>query len=104
MKKDQYFNIPISERKDYLDLMKRYGAELALAGHLHEESIVKEGSLSMITTSSLGKALGQTPVGFRIFDVHKAAVWHYYLPLDQIDGQNSERPMAFHMHFKTILL
>ena len=85
--KDEYFNIPVSERKEYLDLMKRFGVEFALAGHLHEESIAKDGSLSMITTSSLGKALGKTPVGFRVFRVYKDRVEHTYYPLDQVPEQ-----------------
>lgn len=82
--KDDYSNIPTSERKEYLDMMKSSGVEFALAGHLHKESIIKDGSLSMITTSSLGKALGQTPVGFRVFRVYKDHVEHTYYPLDRV--------------------
>lgn len=81
---DTYFNIPKPERDVYIALMKRFGVDYALAGHLHDESKAKYGSLTMITTSSLGKALGQTPVGFRVFNVYKDRVEHKYYPLDKV--------------------
>lgn len=82
--KDDYFNIPIERRAQYLGLMKRYGVELALAGHWHRESIGSDGPLKMITTSALGKPLGPQPSGLRIVRVYKDRIESDYYGLDQV--------------------
>jgi serine/threonine-protein phosphatase CPPED1 len=81
---DQYFNIPLSYRPEYLKLMKDAGVDCALAGHQHANSLGKDGNLTMITTSSLGRALGADPVGFRIFRVYDDRVEQEYYPLGKV--------------------
>lgn len=81
---DIYENIPLSERKDYLPLMERYGVDFSVAGHYHKEAFARAGGLSMITTGAVGRTLGKDPVGFRVFKVYKDRVEHKYYPLDQV--------------------
>lgn len=81
---DSYFNIPQTQRRDYLALMERYGVDFAVAGHRHEEALGRVGKLTMITTSALSKALGQDPLGFRVFRVYDDRVEHRYYALDQV--------------------
>lgn len=81
---DDYFNILLTDRKEYLSLMDRYGVDYALAGHLHAEASAKAGRLSMITTGAISKSLSKDPVGFRVFKVYKDEVDHTFYPLDQV--------------------
>lgn len=81
---DKYENIPQTERKDYMDMMKRNGVDFALAGHFHQEASSKDGGLTLIITSSVGKALGKDPVGFRIVKVYKDQVEQAYYTLDKM--------------------
>jgi serine/threonine-protein phosphatase CPPED1 len=78
---DNYDNIPAAERKDYLALMAKYGADFAAAGHYHKEAFARAGELSMIVTGPVGRALGKDPVGYRVFRVYKDRVEHMYVPL-----------------------
>ncbi len=79
--KDEYFNVPSSERVKYLALMKDYGVDFALAGHLHKESIAKDGGLTMITTSAVSQSLGKDPVGYSVFRVSGQRAQHEYVVL-----------------------
>lgn len=84
---DEYFNISKTERQKYLELMKRYDVEYALAGHYHREAIAKDGKLNMITSSAVSRALGKDPVGLRVFRVTKVNVENTYYALDQVPEQ-----------------
>ncbi len=81
---DQYFNIPNSQRQDYLKLFGRFGVDYALAGHLHKNALATGGGLNMITTSAVSKPLGPDPVGLRVFRVYPDRVEHDYYPLDKV--------------------
>jgi 3',5'-cyclic AMP phosphodiesterase CpdA len=63
---DQYFNIPMAQRSQYLDLLRRSGVRYVFAGHLHNNSFGKAESLEMITTGPVGKPLGTGASGMRI--------------------------------------
>jgi 3',5'-cyclic AMP phosphodiesterase CpdA len=63
---DQYFNIPVTQRSRYLDLLRRSGVRYVFAGHLHNNSFGNTESLKMITTGPVGKPLGTGASGMRI--------------------------------------
>lgn len=85
---DSYFVIPRVRRSEYLDLMKRYGAKWALAGHFHRNVVAPTDDLTMIATSAVGVPLGDDPVGLRIFRVFPERVEHQYRPLDKMSDYN----------------
>lgn len=87
---DQYFNVPLAQRRWYLDRMRENGVTLALAGHLHKNSTGEDGPLKMITTSAVGQPLGKDPSGFRIIRFRGRDVETPYYGLDdapaRVDG------------------
>lgn len=80
---DSYFVIPRARRNDYLELMRRYGAKWALAGHYHRNAVAPTQDLAMITTASVGMALGDDPIGYRVFRVNPRQVEHVYRALEE---------------------
>ena len=80
---DDYYNTPLSVRREYLDLMKQYGADYALSGHLHHEASAKYDGIRLIATASVGKALGSDPVGFRVIRVVADRVEQEYVALSR---------------------
>jgi len=78
---DNYDNIPLAARRECLDLMKQYGVDYALAGHLHREASTRYETIALIATASVGKALGPDPVGFRVVRVCGDRVEQVYYPL-----------------------
>ncbi|HPB29991.1 MAG TPA: metallophosphoesterase [Candidatus Sumerlaeota bacterium] len=78
--KDEYFNIPQSRRKGYMDLLADHGVTAVFTGHLHRESIREYRGMKMISTSSLGKPLGEAPPGIRVVIASKDDLVHEFMP------------------------
>lgn len=82
---DKYYNVPLAYRGPYLDLMKRYGVEYALSGHLHYELIGHDGNLTLLTDGPVSKSTAKPPVvGLRIVRVYKDRVEHRFYALDKV--------------------
>jgi 3',5'-cyclic AMP phosphodiesterase CpdA len=79
---DDYFNLPLEQRKIYLDLFRRHGVEAVFAGHSHRNSYARAGAMQMITTGPVGKPLGDDPSGFRVVRVLEDRIEHEYRGLD----------------------
>ena len=84
---DQYFNIPAQRRKEYVDLLKKYGVRYVFAGHLHKNAIGTDGPLTVVTTGPIGKPLGKDPSGFRIVTVKGDKFSYPYYSLDSIPNR-----------------
>jgi len=81
---DAYHNIPKIARQEYLDLMRRFGVDYTLAGHLHAEASGRYECISLITTAALSKRLGRDPEGLRVVKVYPNRVEHAYYALDKV--------------------
>lgn len=84
---DQYFNLPLSRRRDLLDLLEQSGVTHAFAGHYHRNALGRDGTLEMVTSGPVGRPLGNDPSGFRIVTVRGDSVTHRYYSLDSIPGR-----------------
>ncbi len=84
---DQYFNTPLETRKRILALLHRYNVHYVIAGHLHKNSYGKDGDLEMITTSAVGKPLGDDPSGFRIIELKDNALIQQYIPFGKLPNK-----------------
>lgn len=84
---NQYFNIPIDQRRFYLDLLKGAGVRYVFAGHYHRNSLGREGDFEMITSGPVGQPLGTDPSGIRIVTVKDAGLEHRYYTLGNIPNQ-----------------
>ncbi|HWJ30017.1 MAG TPA: metallophosphoesterase [Flavisolibacter sp.] len=85
--KDDYFNIPAAKRKDYVDLLKKYGVKYVFAGHLHKNAIGDGGDLTIVTTGPVGKPLGKDSSGFRVVTLKGNEIHYPYYRLDSLESQ-----------------
>jgi 3',5'-cyclic AMP phosphodiesterase CpdA len=83
----QYFNIPIEQRRLYLDLLKAAGVRYIFAGHYHRNALGRDGDLEMITNGPVGQPLGTDPSGIRIVTVKDSGLEHRYYTLGNIPNQ-----------------
>jgi len=81
---DDYFTIPRARRDPALALMRAAGVRAVFAGHYHRNAHGWDGDLEMITTSAVGKPLGNDPSGFRIVQVFEDRIEHAYYSLDEV--------------------
>ena len=81
---DQYYNLPLARRREFLDLFARSGVTHIFAGHYHRNASGKDGALEMVTTGPVGKPLGADSSGIRIVVLNADRVVHHYYPLDSI--------------------
>jgi len=82
--KDQYFNVPVAVREKYLKLMHEYGVREVFAGHLHQNSVGRDGALEMVTTGPVGMPLGGAKSGMRIVTVTGEGVTHKYFEFGEL--------------------
>lgn len=81
---DQYFNLPLDRRREYLDLFRTAGVSHIFAGHYHRNAFGRDGDLEMVTTGPVGRPLGADSSGFRIVMIDGGRVTHRYYALDSI--------------------
>lgn len=81
---ETYSNIATETRKRYLSLFKENKVDAVFAGHLHNNASVRSGDIDMITTSAVGKPLGDAPSGIRIVKVFSDRIESVYYGLDVI--------------------
>jgi 3',5'-cyclic AMP phosphodiesterase CpdA len=75
---DGYFNIPLTTRKPYLELCRKYGVEHIFAGHLHQNALAHDGNIQMITTGPVGMPLGTARSGIRVVTVGDTLQHQFY--------------------------
>jgi 3',5'-cyclic AMP phosphodiesterase CpdA len=83
----QYFNIPIEQRRVYLDILKGAGVRYVFAGHYHRNALGRDGDLEMITSGPVGQPLGTDPSGVRIVTVKDSGLEHRYYTLGNIPNR-----------------
>lgn len=66
---DEYFNIPLQQRRGFLELLKSGGVKYVFAGHLHRSLQAQDGSLTETVTGPVGMPLGGSESGFRVVKV-----------------------------------
>jgi 3',5'-cyclic AMP phosphodiesterase CpdA len=79
-----YSNIDFDYRKEYLDLFNDNNVEAVFSGHYHNSSLSMYGKTQIVTTSALGKPLGNSPSGMRIVKVYSDRIEHEYFGLDEV--------------------
>ena len=83
----QYFNIPIEQRRSYLDILKGAGVRYVFAGHYHRNALGRDGDLEMITSGPVGQPQGMDSSGIRIVTVRDTGLEHRYYALGNIPNQ-----------------
>jgi 3',5'-cyclic AMP phosphodiesterase CpdA len=81
---DSYYNVPKVRREPLLALFREAGVKTLVSGHYHQNAVATDAGFEAITTGAVGRPLGQSESGFRIFHVTDTAVTHRYYNLGLI--------------------
>ena len=81
---EAYSNIGTEYRLKYLELFEEYGVDAVFSGHHHNNGLATYGNVQLVTTSSLGKPLGEAPSGFRIVKVYSNKIEHEFFGLEEL--------------------
>jgi 3',5'-cyclic AMP phosphodiesterase CpdA len=84
---DQYFNIPVVRRRDFLGLFREYGVNTLVSGHYHRNAVATDGAITAVTTGPVGQPLGEASSGIRVFVVTDQQITHTYYPLGQLPNR-----------------
>ncbi len=78
-----YFHLPLERRLPLLEIMRDCGARWFFAGHFHRNCIAHddEFGITCVTTSAVGKQLGNDDHGFRLVRVGAERLEHRYFAL-----------------------
>jgi len=68
--KDNYSNIPIKIRKEYLEIFRQNGVRTVLCGHLHCNHSAGDQGLKMVICGPISKPLGPGRSGFMTVKFH----------------------------------
>lgn len=79
-----YANIDLEYRKKYLEMFNANEVSTVFSGHHHNNNLKNYGSVQLVTTSALGKPLGEAPSGMRIIKVYAHKVEHEYYGLEEL--------------------
>lgn len=79
-----YSNIDQDRREKYLKLFNDNKVNAVFSGHYHNNSLSTYGKIQLVTTSALGKPLGQAPSGMRIVKVFSDRFEHEYYGLEEL--------------------
>ena len=79
-----YSNIDKEFREKYLRLFSKNRVSAVFSGHFHNNSLSSYGNLQLVTTSALGKPLGEASSGFRIVKVYRDKIEHEYYGLENL--------------------
>ena len=81
---DTYFNIPLARRRPLLQLFREAGVRTLVSGHYHQNAVAQDGGFDAITTGAVGRPLGESHSGFRVFLVTEAGITHRFYDFGQI--------------------
>jgi 3',5'-cyclic AMP phosphodiesterase CpdA len=81
---EAYSNIGTEYRLKYLELFEECGVDAVFSGHHHNNGLATYGNVELVTTSSLGKPLGEAPSGFRIVKVYNDKIEHVFFGLEDL--------------------
>lgn len=82
-----YHNLPVAERRPYLDLFRQHGVTHVFAGHHHANATAKYDSLEIVTTGAIGKPLRNDVSGLRVVIVRDGGIEHRFYHLGEIPNR-----------------
>ncbi len=60
------------------------GTDVVFSGHYHNNALNIFGRVELVTTSAVGKPLGNAPSGMRIVKIYSDRIEHEYYGLDEL--------------------
>lgn len=80
---ESYSNIGTQYRLKYLELFEENGVNAVFSGHHHNNGLAAYGNVQLVTTSALGKPLGNAPSGMRIVKIYNDKIEHEFYGLEE---------------------
>ncbi len=84
---NSYSNIAQPGRADYMQLFLEKGVVAVFSGHYHNNAESSFEGVQMITSSAIGKQLGQAKSGLRILQVYPDSISHRYVALSDLKNE-----------------
>jgi len=81
---ESYSNIGLEFREKYLSLFEINEVGAIFTGHHHRNNLLSFGNIQLVTTSAVGKPLGDNPSGIRIVKIYRDRIEHVYYDLDAL--------------------
>jgi predicted phosphodiesterase len=81
---DGYFNVPRVRRAPLLTRFHDAGVRTLVSCHYHQNAVARDGDIEAVTTGAVGRPLGGSSSGFRVFHVTDAGITHRYFDLGSI--------------------
>jgi hypothetical protein len=75
---DKYWAAPVERRRPLLELLHSYNVRYIFAGHIHKNSIAKDGELEIIGTGPVGKPVNEEASGIRMASATAEGIQHRY--------------------------
>lgn len=92
---DQYFNIPLERRTNYLALFRESGVKYLFSGHYHRNAVARDGAMEAVTTGPVGQPLGDDKSGLRVVIVRDNGLEHRYFHFGEVPNQiDPRRPLT----------
>lgn len=79
--------IPEVARRDYVDLLTRFGVKHVFSGHVHRNFVANDGGLEVVTTSAVGMPRGTDHSGVRVVVVSGGEVRHTFHPFGRLPNR-----------------
>ncbi len=79
---DQYWNLPVAQRRLLFDVFSGHDIATVFHGHLHRNMNTTHGGIEYVTSSAVGYPLGEDPSGYRVVHVSDDTVTHRYHGFD----------------------
>jgi 3',5'-cyclic AMP phosphodiesterase CpdA len=80
--KEEYFNLPLTKRKEILTLFKKNNVKAYLSGHRHKTVINSYEDIQLVSGETTSKNFDERPMGFRMWEVSSDTITHRFVPLD----------------------
>lgn len=68
---EDYFNFPMEQRREFLNLFREYGVSAVFAGHTHMDHYTEWSGIRLYAAGPVGFPLGRGQSGFLVIDVGK---------------------------------
>ncbi len=81
---EKYSNLGPESRQKYLPMFDEYKVSAVFSGHYHNNALSSFQNVQLITTSAVGKPLGDAPSGMRIVKIYGDRIEHEYFGLEEI--------------------
>jgi 3',5'-cyclic AMP phosphodiesterase CpdA len=77
---NNYYNLPVTKRKEILSLLENNGVVALLGGHRHKTIINDYNGIQMVYCESTSRNDDKRPFGFRIWQVSPKSITHEFIP------------------------